>query len=95
MSPPDIWGTDPVNPITAALAKIADGVLLMASKLAARQEENQQSAIPRGGGNQRPRPRGGYGGHRGGGRGRQSWQQDNYENRDYSDYNRGRWHDPS
>jgi hypothetical protein len=95
MSPEDIWGTDPVNPTTAALSKIADGVLLMASKLSARQEENQQSAIPRGGGYQRPRPRGG---HRGSGRGGQNWRQDLYENReysDYSDYNSGRWHDPS
>jgi hypothetical protein len=97
MSPEDIWGTDPVNPTTAAMNKIADGVILMASKLSTRQEENQQSAIPRGGGHSRPRPRGGYGGggQRGSGRGAQTWRQDQYENRYYSDYNSGRWHDPS
>jgi hypothetical protein len=95
MTPAEIWGTDPINPTTSALEKIADGVLLMASKLAARQEENQQSAIPRGGGNQRSRPRGGYGGQRGRGRGRHEWQQESYDNRSFSDQNRGRWHDPS
>jgi hypothetical protein len=95
MSPEEIWGSDPVNPTTSAMAKIADGVLVMASKLTSRQEENQQSATPRGGGNSRPRPRGGYGGYRGSGRGGHTWQQDHYANQDYTESNRGRWHDPS
>jgi hypothetical protein len=57
MSPVEIWGTDPVNPTEEAMSKIADGILLMASRLQIKQQENQQSAVPRGGGSSRP-PRG-------------------------------------
>jgi hypothetical protein len=97
MSPSEIWGTDPVNPTEAAMSKIADGILLMASKLLNRQQENQQSAVPRGGGTSRP-PRGaqrggGYGGGFRGGRGGQIRQ--HYERQDYDNQSRGRWHDPS
>jgi hypothetical protein len=92
MTPEEIWGADPINPTPEAITKIADGVLLMAAKLLPRQQENQQSSVPRGGGSTRPR-----GGHRGGGyggqgRGGQSNHQEYYE---YSNQNRGRWHDPS
>jgi hypothetical protein len=94
MTPGEIWGTDPVNPTEAAMAKIADGILLMAAKLLNRQQDNQQSAVPRGGGN--TRRRGGHrgGGYRGGGRGGQSRHQEYYDRQDYNNQNRGRWHDP-
>jgi hypothetical protein len=94
MSLEEIWGTDPVNPTEGAMPKIADGILLMASKLLNRQQDNQQSAVPRGGGNTRPRGAQRGGSYRGG-RGGQNRLQEYYDRQEYDNQNRGRWHDPS
>jgi hypothetical protein len=65
-----------------AMPKIADRILLMASKLLNRQQDNQQSAVPRGGGNTRPRGDQRGGSYRGG-RGGQNRLQEYYDRQEY------------
>jgi hypothetical protein len=42
MDPADIWGDDPIHPREEAAKKIANGILLMASKFNERPPEQQQ-----------------------------------------------------
>jgi hypothetical protein len=90
MTPIEIWGTHPTVTTGEAMAKIAAGALLMAAKLAERQQANQQSATPRGGGRGRARS------YRGGGRGGYQHQHQPQQHRhDHQDNSSGRWQNPS